>query len=114
VSAEKDSKQMLREAFEAAIRRSPLLDPNQKDDALHQLNDVVNGPPMVEPKDFMSRERAEPVRRLRVDEGYSLRALAAACATEWGASWGEDQYSGTLLCFHAAEVLRISEEIFHE
>jgi hypothetical protein len=43
---------------------------------------------------FMSPERAEFVRKLRIDEGYTFRAVAAACAEEWGAKLGAYQLIG--------------------
>ena len=53
---------------------------------------------------LISPERAEFVRKLRIDEGYSFRAVAAACAEEWGATWGSNQLIGEDLCRAAAEL----------
>ena len=61
---------------------------------------------------LMSPERAEFVRKLRIDEGYTFRAVAAACAEEWGATWGSNQFIGEDLCRAAAEILGIPLEKF--
>ena len=61
---------------------------------------------------LMSPERAEFVRKLRIDEGYTFRAVAAACAEEWGATWGSNQLIGEELCRAAAETLGIPFEKF--
>jgi hypothetical protein len=55
--------------------------------------------------DGMTLEQAEVVRKLRVEKGYSWRAVAQACY-DWG--WGEwyppsNQIMGMALCERAAE-----------
>jgi len=57
---------------------------------------------MVEP---MTEEQAEVVRRLRVEEGYSWRAIAHAC---YDLGWGHwsppsNQIVGMAICERAAE-----------
>jgi death-on-curing protein len=55
----------------------------------------------------MTRARAESIRRLRVDESYSWRAVAAECHEQWvdDASWEppSNQLAGMELCEAAAE-----------
>jgi hypothetical protein len=57
----------------------------------------------------MTDERAVEIRRLRVDEGYSWRAVAAATHEAWGsdATWTpfSNQLAGMALCKIAAERL---------
>lgn len=54
----------------------------------------------------MTPDRARRVRELRVDQGYSWRAVAAQCFEEWGedAQWTppSNQLAGIALCQHAA------------
>jgi len=58
---------------------------------------------------LMEKEHAEFVRKLRVDEGYSWRAVADTCYIEWGGDAFEEwdppsnQLMGMALCEHAAE-----------
>lgn len=56
---------------------------------------------------FMTREKAEFVRRLRVDEGYSWRAVARECSDAWKGDWSppSNQIMGMCLCDVAARVL---------
>jgi len=61
---------------------------------------------------LMPPERAEFVRKLRIDEGYTFRAIAAASAEEWGATWGSNQLIGEDLCRATAETLGIPFEKF--
>lgn len=55
-------------------------------------------------EDVMTAERAAFVRRLRVDEGYTWRGVAAACAAEWDGDWQppSNQLMGMALCEAAA------------
>lgn len=53
---------------------------------------------------IMTRERAEFVRRLRVDEDYTWRAVARECSEAWGTNWGSNQLAGMALCDIAAKV----------
>jgi len=50
----------------------------------------------------MTKEQAIFVRELRVDEGYSWRAVASACNKEWGGDWGSNQLAGMAICEKAA------------
>lgn len=50
----------------------------------------------------MTREDAEMVRRIRVDEGYTWRAVAETCALEWAGDWGSNQLYGMAICERAA------------
>jgi hypothetical protein len=50
----------------------------------------------------MSRERAEFVRRLRCEQEYTWRAVAATCALEWAGDWGSNQLAGMAICRRAA------------
>ncbi|MBW2649234.1 MAG: hypothetical protein JRC53_05390 [Deltaproteobacteria bacterium] len=57
---------------------------------------------MVEP---MTKEQAEVVRKLRVEEGYSWRAIAHAC---YDLGWGHwsppsNQIVGMAICERAAQ-----------
>ena len=51
-------------------------------------------------------DQAAFVRRLRVDEGYSWRAVAETCHIEWAGTWEppSNQIMGMILCERAAEV----------
>jgi hypothetical protein len=53
----------------------------------------------------MTAEQAAYVRRLRVDRGYTWRAVAETCAIEWGGDWGSNQLAGMALCERAAAML---------
>jgi hypothetical protein len=53
---------------------------------------------------IMTRERAEFVRRLRVDEDYTWRAVARECSEAWDTNWGSNQLAGMALCDIAAKV----------
>jgi len=52
----------------------------------------------------MTPDQAAFVRRLRVDEGYSWRAVAETCHVEWAGSWEppSNQIMGMVLCERAA------------
>jgi hypothetical protein len=49
--------------------------------------------------------RARYVRRLRVDDGYTWRAVAETCALAWDGDWGSNQLAGMALCDRAAVLL---------
>lgn len=53
----------------------------------------------------LSAEQCAYVRRLRVDEGYSWRAVAEACYLEWQGDWlpPSNQLMGMALCEKAAK-----------
>jgi hypothetical protein len=55
-------------------------------------------------KVIITKERADYVRKLRVDDGYSWRAVAHACYDEWQGDWGppSNQLMGMSLCEIAA------------
>lgn len=55
----------------------------------------------------MTPGRARVVRKLRVDDGYTWRAVAVACHTEWGGNWepAGHQGMGIVLCEAAAKML---------
>jgi hypothetical protein len=112
MTTDNDRKKRLLEAIEAVIRRAPFFDEKEKDEEVQKLRDIMNGPPLDRPKEHMSQERAEYVRRLRIEEGYSLRALAATCSEQWGTNWGSNQISGVELCHTAAEILGTPPESF--
>lgn len=59
-----------------------------------------------EVKALMTEERAGFVRSLRVDQGYSWRAVARACHEAWGGDWEppSNQLMGMALCQAAAQV----------
>jgi len=107
-----DAKRKLLEALETALLRSPLYDKKSRREAMRELEDAIAGPPLDEVATFMSPERAEFVPKCRIDEGYTFRAVAAACAKEWGANWGSNQLIGEDLCRAAAETLGIPLEKF--
>jgi len=46
----------------------------------------------------MPKERAEEVRRLRVDERNTWRGVARKTALLWGRGWGSNQLAGMALC----------------
>ena len=50
----------------------------------------------------MTPEQASFVRRLRVDEGYTWRAVADACALAWHGEWDSHQLAGMAICERAA------------
>lgn len=50
----------------------------------------------------MTREQAEYVRHLRVEQGYTWRSVAATCALEWSGDWGSNQLAGMAICERAA------------
>ena len=50
----------------------------------------------------LTLEQARFVRQLRVDDGYTWRAVAATCALEWGGGWGSNQLAGMAICERAA------------
>lgn len=53
----------------------------------------------------LTADQAGFVRRLRVDSGYTWRAVAETCAVEWGGDWGSNQLAGMALCERAAGLL---------
>lgn len=65
-------------------------------------------PPFDDIDRFMTPARAEYVRMLRVDQGYTYRALAAACSASWGANWGSNQLIGEDLWRAAAKMLGLA------
>jgi len=107
-----DVKRKLLEAVETALLRSPFYDEKSRREAMQELENALSGPPLDDVANFMSPERAEFVRKCRIDERYTFRAVAAACAKEWGANWGSDQLIGEDLCRAAAETLGIPLEKF--
>lgn len=50
----------------------------------------------------MTKEQADYVRQLRVDEGYSWRAVASACNEAWNGDWDSNQIAGMAICEKAA------------
>ncbi|MFI6285441.1 hypothetical protein ACIBCM_11900 [Streptomyces sp. NPDC051018] len=50
-------------------------------------------------------EMAARIRRWRVDEDFSWRAVARAASDLWGSDWGGNQLYGEDLCVAAAKVL---------
>lgn len=52
----------------------------------------------------MTLEQAQFVRGLRVDDGYTWRAVASTCALEWSGDWGGNQIAGMAICERAAEL----------
>jgi hypothetical protein len=52
----------------------------------------------------MTLEHAQFVRRLRIDDGYSWRAVASACADAWAGDWNGNQLAGMAICERAAEL----------
>ena len=52
----------------------------------------------------LTMDQAALVRRLRVDEGYSWRAVAETCHVEWAGTWEppSNQIMGMILCERAA------------
>lgn len=52
-----------------------------------------------------STDRADVVRALRIDDGWTWRGVAAECANLWNGTWGSNQLMGMALCERAAELL---------
>jgi hypothetical protein len=53
----------------------------------------------------MTTDEALFVRRLRVDDEYTWRAVAGTCALEWRGEWGQNQLAGMAICERAAGLL---------
>lgn len=63
---------------------------------------------IIEP--ILTEERAREIKRLRITEKYSWRALAAECHSKWpNATWQppSNQLAGMQLCAIAAKLLNI-------
>jgi hypothetical protein len=54
-------------------------------------------------KELMTKERAEFVRKLRVDEKNTWRGVAGECNDQWKGDWGSNQIMGMELCAAAAK-----------
>ena len=54
---------------------------------------------------FISKEEALWIRKIRVHEGYSLRAVARACSEKWKQDWGDNQLYGEDICAAAMKIL---------
>lgn len=107
-----DAKRKILEALESALARSPFYDEKSRAEALLEFQKTIDGPPLDDVTKFMTQERAEFVRKLRIDEQCTFRAIAAACSKEWAANWGSNQLIGEDLCRAAAETLRIPLDRF--
>lgn len=57
-----------------------------------------------EAKELMTKERAEFIRKLRVDENYTWREVAWACNQAWSGDWDCNQNMGMALCEEAAKL----------
>lgn len=57
-----------------------------------------------EAKELMTKERAEFIRKLRVDEDYTWREVAWACNEAWDGDWDSNQIMGMALCEEAAKL----------
>ena len=53
----------------------------------------------------VDQETANLIRKLRVDKGYSWRAVARFCSNVWRAPWGGNQIAGMVICERAAKLL---------
>lgn len=54
---------------------------------------------------YVNPEQAQQVRQLRVELGYSWRAIARWASTMWGGPWGSNQLAGLAICKKAAKAL---------
>lgn len=54
---------------------------------------------------YVNPEQAQQARQLRVELGYSWRAIARWFSTMWGAPWGGNQLAGLVICEKAAKAL---------
>ena len=54
---------------------------------------------------FQDQETANLIRKLRVDKGYSWRAVARFCSNVGRAPWGGNQIAGMVICEEAAKLL---------
>ena len=63
-----------------------------------------------EMRSLINVESAKWIRNMRVDEGYSFRAIAEACSKKWVKDWGSNQFYGEDLCALAIEVLNDKPE----
>jgi hypothetical protein len=52
---------------------------------------------------LLKDDRAAFIRRLRVDQRYTWRKVARACAQAWGTDWSSNQLAGMALCEQAAK-----------
>ncbi|MBI3974491.1 MAG: hypothetical protein HY332_24700 [Chloroflexi bacterium] len=52
---------------------------------------------------LMSAERAEVVRKLRVDKRYTWRKVARTCSEAWKTDWESNQLAGMAVCEAAAK-----------
>ncbi len=52
---------------------------------------------------ILTDERADYVRKLRVDRKYTWRSVARACSTAWRTDWGSNQIAGMAICEAAAK-----------
>lgn len=54
---------------------------------------------------YVNPAQAQQVRQLRVELGYSWRAIARWSALMWGGPWGANQLAGLTICEKAAQIL---------
>src|SRR5215510_14806318 len=83
-----DVKRKLLEAVETALLRSPFYDEKSRREAMQELENALSGPPLDDVANFMSPERAEFVRKCRIDERYTFRAVAAGLCQGMGCELG--------------------------
>ena len=53
----------------------------------------------------IDREAAILIRKLRVEDDYSWRAIARFCSKVWRGPWGSNQIAGMVICDKAAKLL---------
>lgn len=77
---------------------------NQIGEAGVKLVDYLNN--YVQPR--MNKGRALFVKKIRVEDRYSWRAVALRCWTEWGGNWSppDNQIAGLMICEFASKVLK--------
>lgn len=54
---------------------------------------------------FLDKDKAEFIKFLRVQEGYSYRAIAEECIEKWQQDWQGGQLVGEDLCAAAMHLL---------
>lgn len=101
----KEAKRKFLEAYEKALLRSPAYNDQSRAEAVELMRKHLDQPPFDDIDRFLTPARAEQVRHLRIEQGYTYRALAAACAESWGANWGSNQLVGEDLWRAATKML---------
>lgn len=67
-------------------------------------------------KNLMTQENAEFIRKLRIKQGYTWRAVAAECHEQWKGDWfpHSNQLMGMELCKEASKYFEDNPELIKE